>query len=193
MDWTAATAFFGVIAALVAFFVIFQFRKKPKAKEASRDRKSYWGIGLQAVAFWITWFFARPYFSPIVPMPWIAEAGVTALTLIVAGSSVWLCASAVRTLGKQWTYGARVIEDHELIMQGPYSRVRNPIYLGMFGMLLASGLAVGRWPVVIAAIAIFLIGTRIRIRTEEALLRNAFGEKFEAYARQVPAFVPRLS
>ena len=85
-----------------------------------------------------------------------------------------------------------MVEGHELITRGPYSLVRNPIYLGMFGMLLATGLAVGRWPVLLAAIVVFLIGIEIRIRTEEKLLREAFGEKFEEYARRVSALVPRL-
>jgi len=37
----------------------------------------------------------------------------------------------------------RAREGHKLVTQGPYSVVRNPIYTGMFGMLLAPGLAVG--------------------------------------------------
>jgi hypothetical protein len=85
----------------------------------------------------------------------------------------------------------QAVKDHELITQGPYSLVRNPIYLGMFGMLLATGLAVGRLPVLLAAIVVFLIGIEIRIRTEENLLREAFGEKFDEYARRVPALIPR--
>ena len=42
----------------------------------------------------------------------------------------------------------------------------------------------------IVAIALFAMGTTIRIRSEERLLRNAFGEEFDAYAQKVPAIVP---
>jgi protein-S-isoprenylcysteine O-methyltransferase Ste14 len=35
------------------------------------------------------------------------------------------------------------------------------------------------------------VGTAIRIRSEEKLLREAFGEDFEAYQRYVPAVIPR--
>jgi len=79
-----------------------------------------------------------------------------------------------------------------LITQGVYSRVRNPIYLGTLGMLISTGLAIARWPVLIGSAIVFLIGTEIRIRAEEKLLREAFGEKFEEYALRVPALVPRL-
>ena len=47
-------------------------------------------------------------------------------------------ARAVQTLGKQWTYAARVIKGHELITQSPYGVVRNAIYLGMFGLILST-------------------------------------------------------
>jgi len=60
----------------------------------------------------------------------------------------------------------------------------------MFGMLLATGLAISAWLGLIVAIALFAMGTTIRIRSEERLLRNAFGEEFDAYAQKVPAIVP---
>jgi protein-S-isoprenylcysteine O-methyltransferase Ste14 len=85
-----------------------------------------------------------------------------------------------------------VVEGHELVTQGPYAHVRNPIYLAMFGMLVASGLLVSRWEALLAGILVFLIGNEIRIRSEERLLREAFGTKFDEYASRVPAFFPRL-
>jgi len=40
------------------------------------------------------------------------------------------------------SYAMRVLEGHKLITLGPYNVVRNPIYTGMFGMLMATGLAI---------------------------------------------------
>ena len=98
--------------------------------------------------------------------------------------------SAVRTLGKQWAIAARLVEGHKLITEGPYGWVRNPIYTGM--LLLATGLAVSRWIALPAAIALFGMGTVIRVRSEEKLLREAFGEEFEQYTRRVPAVLPGI-
>jgi protein-S-isoprenylcysteine O-methyltransferase Ste14 len=121
-----------------------------------------------------------------------AEEILTGVTIALVIVSVWLCWAAARTLGKQWALVARVIEGHELVMTGPYAIVRNPIYLSMLGMYLASALAVSRWQALLGGLVVFLAGTAIRIRTEEKLLRDAFGAKFDDYARRVPALLPWL-
>ena len=167
-------------------------RKGAAANTARRDRTSQLGFGLQMVAYAIVFAISRRLFSPFVPMPKTAEALLTVLAIAIGFVSIWFCYEAVRTLGKQWALVARVIEGHELIKRGPYGVVRNPIYLGMFGLLLDAGLTWSRWQAVALASVIFLIGTRIRIHTEEKILRGAFGLKFEEYARQVPAFFPRI-
>jgi len=59
-------------------------------------------------------------------------------------------------------------------------------------LLVATGLAVSRWEGLAAGVALFLIGNALRIRSEEKLLREAFGAKFEEYARRVPAFFPHI-
>ena len=92
--------------------------------------------------------------------------------MVLAAGSVWLCISAIRTLGQQWSLAARVVEGHKLVTQGPYSFVRNPIYSGMLGMLLATGLAVSHWLGLLAALVLFSLGTAIRVRSEAALLRR---------------------
>ena len=120
------------------------------------------------------------------------EIALSVLTMLLAVASVWFCGAAVRTLGKQWSLAARVLEGHKLVTEGPYNVVRNPIYTGMFGMLLASSLAVSHWIGLSMAVVVFAIGTFIRVRSEEKLLREAFGAEFDEYARRVPAVIPFL-
>jgi protein-S-isoprenylcysteine O-methyltransferase Ste14 len=44
----------------------------------------------------------------------------------------------------------------------------------------------------LAALAVFVIGTEIRVRTEEKLLASHFGEEFTNYKRSTPAYIPFL-
>ena len=100
--------------------------------------------------------------------------------------------AAVKTLGKEWSITARLLEGHQLATRGPYRVVRHPIYTGMFGMLLATGLTISYWFTLIFAVALFFIGTIIRVRSEEKLLREQFGVQFDAYAERVPALLPGI-
>ena len=59
-------------------------------------------------------------------------------------------------------------------------------------MLLATGLALTHWIGLLFAIVMFAIGTIVRVRSEEKLLREAFGAEFEDYARRVPSVIPFL-
>jgi len=58
--------------------------------------------------------------------------------------------------------------------------------------LLATGMAISHWIGLLIAVIVFAIGTVVRVRSEEKLLREAFGAEFEAYASKVPAVVPLL-
>ena len=194
-DPIAEAVFYAVIGCWCIFLVTFGLRaRRSKSQETKRDRSAMAGLFLQAVGYFAVWFspLCRKQFSAIVPMPRAAEMVLAVLTVALAAASVWLVNAASRRLGKQWGLAARLVEGHDLISDGPYRLVRNPIYAGMFGLLLATGLAMSRWTTLLAASAVFVAGTVIRIRSEEKLLRQAFGAAFEKYARDVPALIPGI-
>jgi protein-S-isoprenylcysteine O-methyltransferase Ste14 len=188
-------AIYAVIVCWWVFGLTFWLRKRPpRAREAKRDWTSLIGLLLQAVAYFCVWFFAlQP--KQLSPMPSgspVVEWSLTLLIVSIAVASAWLVNASARRLGKQWALAARLLEGHTLIQDGPYRFVRNPIYTGMFGMLVATGLAVTPKIPLLLAIGLFAAGTWIRIRSEERLLRLAFGSEFEEYARNVPAVIPGI-
>lgn len=190
-DAIGLTAVILVLLAYVVFGFAFLFRKKPpQTEEAKRARAATFGILLQSVSIVLAWNPPRPQWWPFPPSR-AGELALAATAIVLAYASCWLSIRALQTLGKQWTYAARVIKGHELITGGPYRVVRNPIYLGMFGLILSTCLVFSRWWSGLLAVVLFLIGNRIRIRTEEQLLRETFGDQFDEYARRVPAFIPQ--
>jgi protein-S-isoprenylcysteine O-methyltransferase Ste14 len=182
-----------VIIGWFAFgLIFFSLRKRSRDKTRKADRASIATIILQGVGFGAAWSISRPQFTPFLPFDWHVQYLVAVLILLLVVSSIWFIAAAVRTLGKQWSLQARVLETHELIRSGPYGVVRHPIYTGMFGMLIAASLAYGHWSGLLIASGIYLTATLIRIRMEERLLREQFGGVYDGYARNVPAFIPGL-
>jgi len=191
----AKVAFYGVVVCWWWFALTFWLRKRPpQARAAKRDLTSYFGMALQSAGYFLVWYF--PFLlhggSPIASEPqWLAWTA-TILALAIAASSAWLVNAAARRLGKQWSLAARIVEGHDLINDGPYRFVRNPIYTGMLGMLMATGLTVSPLLPLLLACAIFIAGTYIRVHIEERLLRETFGPRFDDYARRVPAMIPGI-
>jgi protein-S-isoprenylcysteine O-methyltransferase Ste14 len=185
----------GVVLCWIFFAGIFLLRKSPpQASEAKRDRLSLVGIALQMCAYFLVWFQPphRPFLPPVALLSGIVGIAFCVVTIAIAAASGWLLETSVRTLGQQLALPARLVEGHKLITIGPYAYVRNPIYTGMLGMLIATGLAIEHWSALVAAVVIFAIGMVIRVRSEEKLLRAAFGAEFEEYAKRVPAVIPGI-
>ena len=110
--------------------------------------------------------------------------------LFFAALGIVLSWTAVRHLGKQFRVQAGLYVDHELVRTGPYAIVRHPIYASLLSMLLATIALLTPWPRAIISLVFFVIGTEIRVRTEDRLLASRFGEEFEKYRKSVPAYVP---
>jgi len=183
--------FAATVVSWFAFVIAFLTRKKPpQSPDKKRDPRSITGIALQGVSYATVWAAHRPYFTSLVRGPGTLEIIVSVVTVAVAFGSLAFTMAAVNTLGKEWSLTARVVEGHKLATSGPYALVRHPIYTGMLGMLVATGLAVSYWPALVVAVVVFFVGTIIRIRIEEGLLRETFGAEFDDYARNVAAIVP---
>ena len=87
----------------------------------------------------------------------------------------------------------RRIYADDLVTEGVYAHVRNPMYVGNF--LILVGLAVIWGSPVAFAIGVSLIGFLYFaiVVSEEAYLREKFGAGYDDYARDVNRFVPRLA
>ena len=129
----------------------------------------------------------RVPFGYLVGAMVIVLARPSALTLAV-GAALALAGEAVRI----WASG-HIEKTKRLATGGPYAHTRNPLYVG--SALMAIGLAVGTaspW-VVGAAALYFAVFYPLVIREESAFLREKFGEAYQAWAAEVPAFLPRVT
>jgi len=81
----------------------------------------------------------------------------------------------------------------ELSAEGPYSVVRNPLYLGNFLGAVGFGFAVEQPLLGIALGGIFALAYPAVIAQEEANLTRIFGERYRLYCAQVPRWLPDWS
>jgi protein-S-isoprenylcysteine O-methyltransferase Ste14 len=80
-------------------------------------------------------------------------------------------------------------EARKLVTGGPYAHSRNPLYFGegiaSIGVMLP---VFGPWQALL--LLIFIASQALRIRWEQKVLLEAFGEEFKEYLRRVPVLVP---
>lgn len=152
-------------------------------KKAVRAKSSLVGILFVGLAYACVWAFIFPHGFQKSTASLIAS-------MMIGPPSVVLVWMATRHLDKQWRFEAALSDDHRLITTGPYRWLRHPIYASLFGLLLQVGLAKTWWPLLIAAVVFYIVGTEIRIRAEEGLLASRFGETYAQYRMGTKAYIP---
>lgn len=174
--------------AFVALIVVAATRRKDEGG-ARQDGRSRIGIAMQGFAFVLVGIGPVIATLPSLSVPAVTGFG---FVLLLMAAVLALFAASSSALGRNWSIKARTLADHELIRSGPYAFVRHPIYFAMLLFLLAMVIALGHWVLLIVALPVFLIGTKMRTTAEDRLLEARFGQDFIDYRNSTPAMFPRL-
>jgi protein-S-isoprenylcysteine O-methyltransferase Ste14 len=76
-----------------------------------------------------------------------------------------------------------------LVVTGPNSLTRNPMYVGMAGLLTANAVRRGTWQAVLPLAAFVTWIDRFQVAAEEEALAQKFGADYEAYRAAVPRWL----
>ena len=137
-----------------------------------------------AASSWIPHWFRD---ASLPAMPWAAWLGVV-LGMLGLAVRIW----AVCTLRERYTRTLLTQEGQALERRGPYRWVRHPGYLGSLLCLNGVAMASGNYAVLIASLAVTVAAYAHRIRAEDEMLLQAFGQAYAAYRREVAAVIPFL-
>ena len=116
------------------------------------------------------------------------------LILIYGKLELYFLAFAVSIFGELiqiWSSGS-LEKNKVLTARGPYSLVRNPMYLGRFLVILGGMLLLGNIYFVLAYVVIYYFYMANRVKREEKHLGKIFGEPYRIYCREVNRFIPNL-
>ncbi|MFZ4619513.1 MAG: methyltransferase family protein [Bacteroidota bacterium] len=118
---------------------------------------------------------------------------------LIAGFVVALIGEAIRFWGvsiagsETRTTGA--VGATNLITDGPFGHVRNPLYVGNILMYIGCSVMSNAYPPYLAVVTFlwFSLQYHLIVSREEEHLRSAFGTEYATYCNNVPRFMPRLS
>jgi len=130
----------------------------------------------------------EPGLAGILVLPESKLVGVIGVVLIIAGLS--LITWAYLRL-HSFKLIATIQPDHQLCVEGPYSRIRHPVYSGMSLFYLGSFFLAPRSGILILTLCIILIG-HLRSLMEERALASAFGHRYTEYMSRTYRYIPWL-
>lgn len=157
-------------------------------------------------AMWIVWV---PLVAAWVALPWIALnrvdgllglpsfAGEDGFLLMrgIAAACALLCWFATllcyRRMGDDWGM-AVTSQETALITDGPFRRIRHPIYAFSILLMLASAVVLPTLPMLAVALVHVML-MNLKARNEEAHLAAKHGADYARYAARTGRFVPRFT
>jgi len=112
--------------------------------------------------------------------------------IVLAVAGICLTFGAQLAMGDSWRVGVDPEERTELVTDGPFGHVRNPIYSAMLPTILGLVLMVPS-ALAIAGLFILVAGLEMQVRlVEEPHLIRTHGDEYAQYAAKVGRFVPGL-
>ncbi len=114
---------------------------------------------------------------------------IAGLSLFIAGLSIAILAAY--TLQRFYSSTLVTRENHQLITHGPYRLVRHPIYFGVLIAILGVPVyapSLFGFLILLLLIPIFLF----RIKMEEEMLTEFFGDEYRAYRTTTKKLIPFL-
>jgi len=156
------------------------------AREEKGDR-SFWAI----LPGFLVVFFASPlefiYLPVLSPSTWLQGTGLALLILSLA-LRIWTRAH----LRGLYSGHVEVQLGHRLVQSGPYRFVRHPGYTGLALTALSVALGYSSLIGLLALPVLLFPGLAYRMKAEEKLLVDHFGEEYRQYVRRTKRLIPFL-
>jgi protein-S-isoprenylcysteine O-methyltransferase Ste14 len=123
------------------------------------------------------------------------DADLVARLLLVFAAFLLVVAALIRTWASSYLQASVVyaaeVKSESLVADGPYRRVRNPLYLANLLMAIAMGALMSRLGLLVAVIATLVFCYRLILREEDELQASQ-GQPYQAYCKAVPRLWPSL-
>jgi protein-S-isoprenylcysteine O-methyltransferase Ste14 len=123
-----------------------------------------------------------------LPLPdWLRWVGV-----VIAGLGFALLQWAHQALGRNWSDQPRLMKDQSLVTSGPYHWIRHPIYAAFLLVMSAPLLISANWFIGFLWLGLTALEVMGRMRFEEGLMIETFGEQYQLYMQTTGRLIPRL-
>lgn len=141
----------------------------------------------------LVWTFAPKFMEwASISFPiWVRWAGL-GLGIFAIILNAWSHKTISQKLGADFDPAMRLMKVPALVTEGPYARMRHPIYLAFLLMQIAVLFLTSNWLIGFCGLAIILSVIAIRVPEEEKMLIEQFGEQYQNYMKHSGSLLPKL-
>jgi protein-S-isoprenylcysteine O-methyltransferase Ste14 len=188
--WTLLVSMF-----LLRFWFAFRVWRTGERIRAQHDALKREGVWARVVEYVfllllaalapLLWFQGGSLGNFAFPAPdWLRWAGCG-----LGIASVGLFAWTHTVLGRFWSPYLQLRPGHRLIADGPYARIRHPMYAAIVGWMISLGLVAANWiPFVFATLS--ALNFMLRIQGEEKMMLQQFGDEYREYMNRTGRLLP---
>lgn len=161
----------------------FRFARTDNAHDTIGKAMSLtWGlcvvtVGIHSISDQVYGFLTPISWLDMLPL---ATAGLVILTFSLA----WVIIAQIQ-MGNAWRIGIDPEHPSDLVQTGIFARSRNPIFLGMLGMLLGLLLAIPN-AISLLTFGLGFVLLQIQVRLEEEHLLKTYDRTYQRYFQRVP-------
>jgi protein-S-isoprenylcysteine O-methyltransferase Ste14 len=114
------------------------------------------------------------------------------LGVFFAAGSLLMFQLTHRALGRNWSISLDVRENHQLVTDGVYRKVRHPMYTAFWLWAVAQALLLPNWVAGCSGIVGFGILFFGRVAREERMMLETFGDRYREYMARTGRVIPLL-
>ena len=118
---------------------------------------------------------------------WMGWLGVGLLVC-----AILVFARAHMDLKSYWSPSLEIYSGHSLITNGIYGRIRHPMYASQWLLAISQCLLLQNWVAGPVGLLVFIPFYVLRVRAEEKMMLDAFGEEYRLYMQRTGAVIPRF-
>lgn len=164
-------------------------RKEPKSsRQVTSQEKTLLGLLFLAM-FFIPLFYALTNWLDFANYTLPVWAGWLGVVILAAALIVFWRAHA--DLGLNWSPSLEIREKHELITRGIYGIIRHPMYASQWLWVIAQPLLLQNWVAGWLNLLVFIPFYLLRVKAEEQLMLEQFGDQYRSYMQKVGAVFPK--
>ena len=183
------------VLGIVTWYVIrYPFERKAKRVRVVGDsRSTSERVGLVAATLGlgvVPAIYVATGFPSLADYP--AQLWAVLVGTITYAAGLWLFRRSHKDLGKNWSITLEIRDQHRLVSNGVYQRVRHPMYSAFWLMAVGQAFLLSNWVAGLAGLLGFAMLFFLRVDKEEQMMLQNFGDEYRAYMQRTKRIIPHV-